>query len=256
MYAALIVVCAIFGLVIGSFLNVVIYRVPRNESIVSPRSSCPHCGTPIRERDNIPVVSWVLLRGRCHQCAAPISVRYPLVELSCGALWAGTAARFGVHWELPAFLALFAGLLALSCIDFELQLLPKKIVYPLLVIVTALLVLPSAIDDVWHQFLVGVLCAAGWFLAFFLLNLASPRILGFGDVRLAPVLGLALGWLGVGYVLLGFFAANVVGAVVGVALMGSGRMTRKDRLPYGVFLSVGCLIAVFLGPVLLRPFHT
>ncbi len=128
--------------------------------------------------------------------------------------------------------------------------------YPVLVIVAALLVLPSAIDDVWHQFLVGLLCAAGWFLVFLLLNLASPRILGFGDVRLAPVLGLALGWLGVGYVLLGFFAANVVGAIVGLALMGSGRMTRKDRLPYGVFLSVGCLVAVFLGPVLLRPFHT
>src|SRR5580704_7484511 len=104
-YAALIVVCAIFGLVIGSFLNVVIYRVPRNESIVSPRSSCPHCGTEIRERDNVPVISWLLLRGRCHQCAAPISARYPLVELSCGVLWAGTAARFGLHWELPAYLA-------------------------------------------------------------------------------------------------------------------------------------------------------
>jgi leader peptidase (prepilin peptidase) / N-methyltransferase len=254
-YAALIVVCAIFGLVIGSFLNVVIYRVPRNESIVSPRSSCPHCGTEIRERDNIPVISWLVLRGRCHQCAAPISARYPLVELSCGALWAGTAARFGPHWDLPAFLAFFAGLLALSCIDLELQLLPKKIVYPLLVIVTALLILPSAVYDVWHQFLVGVLCAVGWFLVFFLMNLASPKILGFGDVRLAPVLGLALGWLGVGYVLLGFFAANVVGAIVGLALMGSGRATRKDRVPYGVFLSAGCLIAVFLGPVLLKPFH-
>jgi len=254
-YAALIVVCAIFGLVIGSFLNVVIYRVPRNESIVSPRSSCPHCGTPIRERDNIPVISWVLLRGRCHKCAAPISVRYPLVELSCGALWAGTAARFGVHWELPAFLALFAGLLALSCIDFELQLLPKKIVYPLLVVVTALLVLASALDAAWHQLLVGALCAIGWFVLFFVLNLASPRILGFGDVRLAPVLGISLGWLGVGYALLGFFLANLVGAVLGLVLIGLGRMKRNDRIPYGVFLSAGCALAVFFGPELLRPFH-
>jgi leader peptidase (prepilin peptidase)/N-methyltransferase len=151
---------------------------------------------------------------------------------------------------------LFAGLLALSCIDVELQLLPKKIVYPLLAIVTALLVLASALDHVWHQFLVGVLCALGWFLVFFLMNLASPKILGFGDVRLAPVLGLALGWLGVGYVLIGFFAANVVGAIVGLGLIASGRATRQARVPYGVFLSAGCLVAVFLGPVLLRPFHT
>jgi leader peptidase (prepilin peptidase) / N-methyltransferase len=255
MYVALIVLCGFFGLAVGSFLNVVIYRVPRHQSIVSPRSACPHCGSQIRERDNIPVVSWVLLRGRCHQCGAPISARYPLVELSCGVLWAATAARFGVHWELPAFLALFAGLLALSCIDLELQLLPKRIVYPLLVIVTVLLLLASAVEDVWHQFLVGALCAIGWFLVFYLMNLASPKILGFGDVRLAPVLGLPLGWLGFGYVILGFFAANLVGAMVGIALMATRRMSRKDRLPYGVFLSAGCLIAVFLGPPLLRPFH-
>ncbi len=126
----------------------------------------------------------------------PISARYPLVELACAALFAGTAARFGYDWALPAFLVLFAGLLALSVIDVEPLLLPKKIVWPLSVLVTALFVMAAAATGQWHDLLVGAICAAAWFLVFFLLNLASPRILGFGDVRLAPVLGLALGWLG------------------------------------------------------------
>src|SRR5580693_1057551 len=117
MLGLLIGLCALLGLAVGSFLNVVIYRVPQGLSIVSPRSACPACGAPIRERDNIPVFSWVLLRGRCRDCQAPISGRYPLVELTCAALFAGTAARFGFRWDLPAYLVLFAGLLALSYID-------------------------------------------------------------------------------------------------------------------------------------------
>ncbi len=254
MLGVLIGLCALFGLAVGSFLNVVIYRVPRGESIVSPRSACPACGTPIRETDNIPVVSWVLLRGRCRQCQASISPRYPLVELACAGLFAGTAARFGYQWDLPAYLALFAGLLALSCIDVEHLLLPKKIVYPVTVLVTLLLLMAAAITGHWHQFVVGVVCAVGWFAVFFALNLISPRILGFGDVRLSLVLGMSLGWLGVGYVVLGFFAANVVGAVVGVTLIATKRMSRSDRIPYGVFLAAGCAVAVFAGPELLRPF--
>jgi leader peptidase (prepilin peptidase) / N-methyltransferase len=254
MLGLLIGLCAVLGLAIGSFLNVVIYRVPRNESIVSPRSSCPSCGALIREKDNIPVFSWLLLRGRCRDCAARISVRYPLVELACAALFAGTAARFGYRWDLPAFLALFAGLLALSCIDVERLILPKKIVYPLTVLVAALLLLAAAGTGKWHDYVIGVICAAAWFAVFFALNLISPRLLGFGDVRLSLVLGLALGWLGVGYVLLGFFAANVIGAVIGLALIATKRIDRSKPIPYGVFLALGCALAVFAGPELLRPF--
>jgi leader peptidase (prepilin peptidase)/N-methyltransferase len=254
MLGLLIVLCAALGLAIGSFANVVIYRVPRGESIVSPRSSCPSCGTAIQERDNIPVLSWLLLRGRCRTCMAPISGRYPLVEISCAALFAGCAARFGYRWDLPAFLALSAGLLALSCIDIERMLLPKKVVYPLTFLVAALLALAAGATPNWHAYLVGAACAAGWFIVFFAMNLASPRILGFGDVRLSLVLGLALGYLGVGYVLLGFFAANVIGALLGIALIATKRMSRTDRIPYGVFLACGCAVAVFAGPELLRPF--
>jgi leader peptidase (prepilin peptidase) / N-methyltransferase len=251
----LIVGCAVFGLVIGSFLNVVIVRVPDGASIVSPPSACPSCGTEISPRDNIPVLSWLLLRGRCRHCSQPISIRYPLVEAACACLFAGTAARFGYDWVLPAFLALFAGLLALSVIDVETLRLPKSIVYVDSIIVGALLLLATAIAGTWHQFAVGVLCGAAWFVLFFGLNFASPRLLGFGDVRLAPVLGLALGWLGAGYAFLGFLAANFIGAVVGVVLIGTKRMSRNQQIPYGVFLAAGCAVAVFAGPALLRPFH-
>ena len=254
MLALLIGLCAVLGLAVGSFLNVVIYRMPLGESIVAPRSSCPTCGEPIKDRDNIPVVSWILLRGRCRNCHASISPRYPLVELACAALFAGTAARFGYRWDLPAFLVLFAGLLALSCIDVEHLILPKKIVYPLTVAVAALLLLPAAKADNWHAYVVGMLCATGWFVVFFAMNLASPRLLGFGDVRLALVLGLSLGWLGIGYVFVGFFAANLIGAIVGMALIATKRMDRQSHIPYGVFLALGCGVAVFAGPELLRPF--
>ena len=256
MLGVLIGLCALLGLAIGSFLNVVIYRVPQGMSVVSPRSACPSCGTPILERDNIPVVSWLLLRGRCRHCHEPISIRYPLVELACAGLFAGTAARFGYDWALPAFLALFAGLLALSVIDVETLLLPKKIVWPVSLIVGALFLMAAAATGYWHDLLVGAICGAAWFALFFVMNLASPRLLGFGDVRLAPVLGLALGWLGVRYVVLGFLAANLIGAVVGIALIVAHRMERQQQMPYGVFLAVGCAVAVFAGPEILRPFTT
>ena len=254
MLGLLIGVCAVLGLAVGSFLNVVIYRVPRGESIVSPRSSCPSCGTPIRERDNIPVVSWLLLRGRCRHCQAPISMRYPLVELACAALFAGTAARFGYQWDLPAYLALFAGLLALSCIDVERMILPKKIVYPLTTPGGGLVAPGGGRDGqvarlrdrghlrgrVVHRVLRTESCQSA--------ALGFRGRTAFLGAR--PLAGLA----GRGYVLLGFFAANLIGAVVGIALIATKRMERQSRIPYGVFLASGCALAVFAGPEILRPF--
>ena len=251
----LIGLCAIFGLAVGSFLNVVIYRVPRHQSVVSPPSACPHCGTAIGARDNVPVISWVLLRGKCRHCGAPISVQYPLVELATAALFAGLAARFGYDWALPAYLALFGGLLALSWIDVEMLILPRAIIYPLLVMVAGLLLVPAVVYGSWHSYWVAWAFAGGWFALFFVLNLASPRVLGFGDVRLAPLLGLGLGWLGWRYVILGFFAANLIGAVIGMALIATKRIERQSRIPYGVFLALGTAVAVFFGQELLRPFH-
>lgn len=255
MLTILIVVCFLFGLAIGSFLNVVIYRVPRKESIVSPRSACPKCGTPIRERDNIPVISWLILRGKCRACREPISVRYPLIELACAALFAGAAARLGYNWDLPMFLIFLASLLALSAIDVELLILPKSIIYPSLIATGVLLLLAAGVTDQWHRLLIAALCAIGWFIFFFVINFASPRALGFGDVRLAPLLGLGLGWLGIRYVFLGFFVANLVGAVIGVALIAAKKMSREQPIPYGVFLAIGAGIALYAGPEILAPFR-
>jgi leader peptidase (prepilin peptidase) / N-methyltransferase len=252
----LIAYCAIFGLIVGSFLNVVIYRVPRKESIVTPRSACPTCGTQISSRDNIPIVSWLVLRGKCRTCRSPISARYPLIEATTAGLFAGMAARFGFSWSLPAYLVLAAGLLALASTDLEQLLLPKRIVYPVLILVASLLVVAAAATHHWHFLLVAGISALAWFVVFFAMNFASPRLLGFGDVRLAPVLGLALGWLGVRYVLLGFFAANLIGAIIGVALIASKKMSRQQQIPYGVFLAIGTLLAVYAGPELLRPFQS
>lgn len=250
MVGLLAVGCGVLGVVVGSFLNVVIYRVPRKESIVSPRSRCPGCGTMIAERDNIPVVSWLVLRGRCRTCKMRISARYPLVEASTGLLFAGLALRYGFDAALPAFLCFIAGLLALACIDFDCRLLPRAVVYPHLAIVAVLLVVAAAGTGNWHALAIAAACSAAWFALFFVINFASPRMMGFGDVRLALVLGLGLGWLGVPVVLVGFFAANLFGAVVGIYLIARKQATRETAVPYGVFLAMGAAFALYLGPVL------
>jgi leader peptidase (prepilin peptidase)/N-methyltransferase len=255
MHALVIALSAAFGLAIGSFLNVVIYRVPKGESIVSPPSACPSCASPIGALDNIPVVSWLLLRGRCRTCRSPISARYPLIEAATAALFVGILLRMGFVWQVPAYFALTAGLLALACIDLEHLLLPKKIVYPVTGLVGALLILAAALTGQWHDLLVAAVSAAIWFVVFFALNAASPRLLGFGDVRLAPLLGLGLGWLGVRYVLLGFFAANLIGALIGLSLIATHRIERQQQVPYGVFLALGTAFAIFAGPEVLSPFH-
>ena len=255
MLAVLIIICGVYGLVIGSFLNVVIYRVPLHKSIVRPRSACPTCSTPILERDNIPVISWLILRGKCRTCHSPISARYPLVELLCAGLFAGVAGRVGFNWDLPALLIFTASLLALASIDLELLIIPKSIVYVTLVALIVAFIVAAAETGQWHRLLIAGFCAAGWFVVFFVLNAISPRVLGFGDVRLAPVLGLTLGWLGIRYVFLGFFAANLLGAIVGVTLIAMKKMSRDQPIPYGVFLALGAALAIYAGPELLIPFR-
>ena len=251
----LLIYCAVLGLAIGSFLNVVIYRVPRHLSVVRPKSACPNCSQPIASRDNIPVLSWLALRAKCRNCRAPISPRYPLVELATGVLFALTAWRVGPHVDLIAFLLVDAALLALALIDLEMLVLPRAIVYPSLIAVTAILIAAATLDDQWHRLFVAALCSMAWFALFFIMNLVSPRSLGFGDVRLSLLLGLALGWLGVGEVVLGFFLSNLIGAVVGVTLIATKRIRRDQPIPYGVFLAIGTIVTILVGPMLLGHWH-
>jgi leader peptidase (prepilin peptidase) / N-methyltransferase len=245
-------IAALFGLVIGSFLNVVIWRVPRKESIVHPRSRCPSCDTQLASRDNVPVASWILLRGRCRTCDAGISVRYPLVELLTGALFAAVGARFADSWALPAYLVLTAGLVALAAIDLEHYILPNRLVYPLGFAGWGLLAFASALEHDWSAF--GRACAAGAvaYVFFFIVHVLSPRGMGFGDVRLSLVLGLYLGWLGWGELLAGLFLGFVYGAVVGVAVMAVvGMKGRKYQIPFGPFLALGAMTIILVGDPIL-----
>src|SRR3712207_4211178 len=197
--------CGLLGLAIGSFLNVVIWRVPRKVSVVRPPSHCPQCETPIRPTDNVPVLSWLLLSGKCRHCGNPIPVRYPLVEASCGVLFAVVAARFGAEWELPAYLVLTAALLAISLIDLEHFIVPDRITAPLTVAALALLGLAALAEGNGWRFGRAVLGALAFFAFLLLLNLLYPEGMGMGDVKLAFSLGLFLGWLGWGQVFLGGF---------------------------------------------------
>jgi leader peptidase (prepilin peptidase)/N-methyltransferase len=241
------VVLGIFGLLIGSFANVVIYRVPEGRSIVRPPSGCPACGSRVRSRDNIPVISWVVLRGRCRDCHAPISLRYPAVEALVGALFVGVGLRFGISWTGVGEAALAAGLVVLAFIDLEHLLLPKKIVYATLTVVAVVFVAGAATGTQWHRLLVAAISAVVPWALFFVINFVSPRAMGFGDVRLALLIGFGLGWLGAGYAFLGFIVASVLGSVVGVTMIALGKAGRRTPIPFGTFLAAGAVVAVLAG---------
>jgi leader peptidase (prepilin peptidase)/N-methyltransferase len=268
----LVAVCAVLGLLVGSFLNVVIARVPAGESVVRPRSRCPRCGVPIAARDNIPVVSWLLLRGRARCCGVPISPRYPLVELvTAGAFalvaaWstsafgagsgdAGTAtasgplvpAAWGSLWPLPAFVFLAAASVALAAIDLEHMRLPFWLVVPSWWIGAVLLggaALLMGHGDAAVRMLVGGL--AYWTL-YRLLYAVSRGRLGYGDVRLAGLLGGYLAWVSWGTLVLGAYLATFVGGVAFVGLVLARRAGFKTELPYGPPMIIGAWLGLFWG---------
>jgi leader peptidase (prepilin peptidase)/N-methyltransferase len=232
---------AIGGALVGSFLNVVIHRLPRGESLVTPRSRCPQCQAEIRPRDNVPVLSWLALRGRCRNCGARIPVRYPLTELLTAAAFAAVVAARGVDSDLLLELPFVAMLIAVAGIDLEHKIVPNRIVVPAAAwaLIAAVVV---ATDELPELLIAG----AAAFLALLLAALAYPAGMGMGDVKLAGVMGLYLG-LSVAPALLVAFA---VGAVVGVGIvMRHG--DRKRGLPFAPFLAVGGLIGVLAGPELI-----
>lgn len=249
-------VLGLFGLIIGSFANVVIYRVPEGRSIVKPASACPKCGAQVRPLDNVPVVSWFLLRGRCRDCKAPISFRYPAVEALVALLFAGTGWRFGISWTGVGEAALVGGLVMLGLIDLDHLLLPRRVVYTTLGIVAAIFLAGAASESEWHRLGVAALSGLVPWALFFAINFISPRALGFGDVRLALLMGFGLGWLGGLYALLGFLAASILGSVIGMALIAAGKAARRTPIPFGTFLAAGALIAVLAGEPVVNWYQT
>ena len=245
----LLTVTALLGLAVGSFLNVVIYRVPRGESLVHPGSHCPHCGNAVRNRHNIPVLGWLLLRGRCADCKARVSARYPLVEAGTAALFVAVAAKFGLSWELPAYLYLAAIAVALAAIDLDVMRLPDRIVLPSYVVALVLLAPAVIAEHNWAAATRGAIGAVLLFAFFFGLAVL-PRGMGFGDVKLAGLLGLYLGWLGWSSMLVGAFAGFVIGGAIGVLLMLVRRAGRKSRIPFGPAMLAGAFLAVFAAPAI------
>jgi leader peptidase (prepilin peptidase) / N-methyltransferase len=249
------ILAGVAGLVAGSFANVVIHRVPRHESVVRPGSHCPSCGRPVARRDNLPVAGWLLLRGRCRACRAPISPRYPAVELATALLWFLVTLRLvadGLGWAVPAYLLLAFVCVVLAVIDATTRLLPNRVTYPAFPAIAALLLLASLATGDLGRLLRGLLAAAAVGGFFLLLLLVSPRGMGMGDVKLAPTLGLALGWLSWGAVAVGLFSAFLLGGLAGLGGILLLRLSRKALVPFGPWLTAGALLGVLAGAQVAR----
>jgi leader peptidase (prepilin peptidase) / N-methyltransferase len=243
MTAVNVTLIGLLGAAIGSFLNVVIHRVPRGESVVHPRSRCPSCGTEISPLDNVPVLSWLWLRGACRHCGARISPRYPAVELLTALCFAGVALTRGVDDDLVTQLALVTVLIAAAGIDLEHQTIPNVLLLPAAVwgVVAGAVVMTSELPEL-------LIAGAGAFLAMLVIALIQPKGMGMGDVKLAGVLGLYLGQSVLPALLVGFLTGSLVGLGI-MAREGAG--ARKRKVPFGPFLAVGGLVALFAGPELI-----
>jgi leader peptidase (prepilin peptidase) / N-methyltransferase len=231
---------AAVGAIFGSFLNVVAYRLPRGESLSRPRSRCPQCQTPIKPYDNVPVLSWLALRGRCRSCRAPIPARYPLVEAMTGLLCAGVVLAKGPDEDALLGVALVLLLIPITLIDLDHRIIPNKLT--LLGAVVAPVLVALAAPDALLEHLIAAVAAGGFFL---LAALAYPRGMGMGDVKLAAVLGLFLG-RAVGPAV---FVALVAGTLVGAAVIArkGAQEGRKTAVPFGPFLALGAVVALFAG---------
>lgn len=261
------VLAGVFGSLIGSFLNVVVFRVPAGRSIVAPPSACPSCGSRIRAVDNIPVVSWLVLRGRCRDCGAAISIRYPAVELGTAlgfaavALWrlpslvdavaSGSGTMIAAAMlELVAYLYLMAVSVALALIDLDTHRLPDKIVLPAYAVGGGLLILVGILEGDGWSVLRALIGGAAAFLLYLLLGLTKPGAMGYGDIKLAGLLGLYLGWAGWSSLAIGVFAGFVIGGLVAVALLIARRVKRSGGIPFGPSMLAGAWLGLVAGPAI------
>jgi leader peptidase (prepilin peptidase)/N-methyltransferase len=246
----LIPAVGLLGLAIGSFLNVVIYRVPRQLSLLSPPSACPSCEHPIRVRHNVPVLGWLVLTGHCADCRSRISVRYPLVEFGTGALFVLVSlqlAHLKLLPALPAFLYFAAIGVALSLIDLDSHRLPNPIVLPSYPVLALMLTAAALVQGSPSSLMRAAIGGAALFGAYFLLMFAYPAGMGFGDVKLAGIIGGMLGYLSYHALLIGAFAAFFLGSLISVFVLLSRRGSRKTQIPFGPFMILGAILALFLS---------
>jgi len=255
-YAALatfgLVAAGLAGLVVGSFLNVVAHRLPREESVAFPGSRCPSCGTPIAAYDNVPVLSWLLLGGRCRACRARIGLRYPAIELANALLWVAVFRSAPNWWDFATGAFLCSAGLALTVIDADFQILPDVITLP--GIAVGLLLSVGSVRRTFVEAALGAALGAGglFLLAFLYEKIAGQEGMGLGDVKMLGMIGALLGPAGV---LVTVLAASLSGSVVGVALMLARGADRKMRLPFGVFLAIGAIGAWFFGDPLVARYR-
>jgi leader peptidase (prepilin peptidase) / N-methyltransferase len=254
-------VVGLFGSLIGSFLNVVVYRVPAGRSVVRPRSACGECGHEIRWYDNVPVVSWMLLRGRCRDCGTRISARYPLVELGTALAFTGVAALFlpaallaptpqataAAFIALLAYLYLCAISIALALIDLDVHRLPNAIVLPAYAVGAVLLTASALLAGEPGRLLSAGVGAVGLAGLYLLLAVVRPGGMGMGDVKLAGVLGLFTGFIGWGALIVGAFGAFVLGGVFSLGLVLARRAGRASRIPFGPWMLAGAWVGIAAG---------
>jgi leader peptidase (prepilin peptidase)/N-methyltransferase len=236
------------GACVGSFLNVCIHRLPAYESVVRPGSRCPHCRAPIAWHDNIPVVSWLWLRARCRRCGVVIAARYPLVEIVTGVLGIAVLIVFGPTARAAVAFVFAAALLLVSVIDLDHRFIPDEVSLPGILVGIAAAFLPgrpTPLDAALGAALGGgVLWAVAWTYE----RTAGVEGMGLGDVKMLAMVGAFLGWQGV---IVTVFLGSLVGAVVGLLLIAVGRLDLGSRLPFGVFLAGGAMVALFAGPALI-----
>jgi leader peptidase (prepilin peptidase)/N-methyltransferase len=251
----------IFGLIIGSFLNVVIYRVPNGMSLVRPASACPKCGNAIKGYDNVPVLSWLFLRGKCRNCKSGISARYPAVEVGTAVFFAVVAAALTATVvanptpaatvaqviQIAAFLYLSAVTVALAMIDIDTHTLPNSIVLPGYIVGILMFTAASVIGGDYTALIRAGIGMAALGAIYFVIALIYPGGMGFGDVKLAGVLGLFLGWTGWGSLVIGGFSAFLLGGLFGIGLIIFRGAKRKSGIPFGPWMLVGAWLGVFFG---------
>jgi len=242
-----ITLAAVSGLCLGSFLNVVAYRLPAGVSLLTPPSACPGCGVPIRPYDNVPVLSWLMLRGHCRSCESPISPRYPLTEALTGALFAAVVIARGSSPSVWLDLIFVAALVAITRIDLEQRIIPNRILAPLAV---AAVVLTTIFEP--HQLPERLIAAAAAGGVLFLIVLAYPKGMGMGDAKLLAVMGLVLGRSVAPALLVALITGTLVGVVV-MAKRGAAQ-GRRTTIPFGPFLALGGLVGLFAGPALVNAY--